>query len=69
MRNTENYLIDTADQCVRLARAGREMAAQLEAMSNSLMAKAVELDTTRQRDDAKQPDEVRKPARKKAAGN
>jgi hypothetical protein len=63
MRNTENYLIDTADQCVRLARAGREMAAQLEAMSNSLMAKAVELDTTRQRDDAKQPDEVRKPAR------
>jgi hypothetical protein len=69
MRNTESYLIDTADQCARLARAGREMAAQLEAMSNSLMAKAVELDTGRQRDDAKQPDEVRKTASKKAAGN
>ena len=64
MRNTESYLIDTADQCVRLARAGREMAAQLEAMSNSLMAKAVELDTSRQRDDGEQPDEARKAASK-----
>jgi hypothetical protein len=64
MRNTESYLIETADQCVRLARAGRDMAAQLEAMSNSLMAKAVELDTSRQRDDGTQPDDIRKAASK-----
>ncbi len=63
MNKTEEFLIDTADQCAELARAGRDMAAQLEAMSNNLMAKAVELDTTRQRDD-KQPDKVRKTARK-----
>jgi hypothetical protein len=64
MHKTEQYLIDTADQCVRLARAGREMAADLEAMSNKLMAKAVELDTTRQLDEQKQPVSDRK-----AAGN
>ena len=40
MRKTEDYLIDAADQCVKLAKAGREMAAQLEAMSNTLMARA-----------------------------
>ena len=51
MRKTEQYLIDTADRCIRLARAGREIAADLEALSNDLMAKAVELDTTRQRDE------------------
>lgn len=61
MRNTERYLIDTADQCIRLARAGHDMAAQLEAMSNTLMAKAVELDTSRQRDEIR-PDDVRKVA-------
>jgi hypothetical protein len=44
---TEDYLIQTADRCARLARAGREIAADLEAMSNELMAKAVELDTSR----------------------
>ena len=53
MRKTEQYLIDTADQCIRLARAGREMAADLEAMSNKLMAKAVELDTSRQKAETK----------------
>ncbi|MDO9412000.1 MAG: hypothetical protein Q7T81_05435 [Pseudolabrys sp.] len=63
MSKTEEYLIDTADQCVKLARAGREMAAQLEAMSNNLMAKAVELDTSRQRDE-NQPQRARKTARK-----
>ena len=63
MRKTEQYLIDTADQCIRLARAGREMAADLEAMSNKLMAKAVELDTDRQLNE-------QKPALdRKAAGN
>jgi len=47
---TEEYLLETADRCVRLARVGRELAADLEAMSNELMAKAVEMDTTRSRD-------------------
>lgn len=64
MRKTEDYLIDAADQCVKLAKAGREMAAQLEAMSNTLMAKAVELDTANQRNTEKQSDTVRKSARK-----
>lgn len=45
MIDTEEYLIETADRCTRLARMGRELAADLEAMSNELMAKAVELDT------------------------
>jgi hypothetical protein len=51
MRKTEKYLIDTADQCIRLARTGREMAASLDAISNDLMAKAVELDTARQKNE------------------
>lgn len=49
MSDTEQYLIDAADRCVRLARIGRELAASLESMSNDLMAKAVELDTVRDR--------------------
>ena len=49
MRNMEQYLIDTADRCIQLARAGREMANSLEAISNDLMAKAVELDSARDR--------------------
>ena len=64
MSNTEHYLIDTADQCVKLARAGRAMADQLEAMSNQLMAKAVELDTAQQRHDEKQSSTARNAARK-----
>ena len=47
MLKTEEYLIETADRCIRLARAGREIADSLEALSNDLMAKAVELDTSR----------------------
>ncbi|MFZ0847539.1 MAG: hypothetical protein WAM62_17270 [Pseudolabrys sp.] len=53
MLKTEEYLIETADRCIRLARAGRELAASLEAMSNDLMAKAVELDTSRQKKNQK----------------
>ncbi len=64
MTKTEEYLIEAADQCVQMARTGREMAEKLEAMSNNLMAKAVELDTIRQRDDERQPDKIRKAARK-----
>ncbi len=63
MRKTEDYLIDAADQCVKLAKAGRAMAEQLEAMSNNLMAKAVELDTAKQRSE-RQPVTNRKSARK-----
>jgi hypothetical protein len=66
MSKTEEYLIEAADQCVAMARTGRDMAAKLEAMSNTLMAKAVELDTLRQRNDerrdAQQP--IRKASRK-----
>jgi hypothetical protein len=49
MLKTEEYLIETADRCIRLARAGREIAENLEALSNDLMAKAVELDTSQQK--------------------
>ena len=51
MAKTEEYLIETADRIKRLARQGREVAADLEAIGNDLMAKAVELDTTRQKND------------------
>ena len=47
MLKTEEYLIETADRCIRLAREGRELIVRLEAISNELMAKAVEIDTTR----------------------
>jgi hypothetical protein len=47
MLKTEEYLIETADRCIRLARQGRELIERLEAISNELMAKAVELDTDR----------------------
>jgi hypothetical protein len=63
MRTTEHYLIDLADECVQLARAGRDMASRLETMSDRLMAKAVELDTATQRGEAS-PNTVRKSARK-----
>jgi len=44
---TEEYLVETADRCIQLAREGRQLVARLEAISNELMAKAVELDTRR----------------------
>jgi len=47
MLKTEEYLIETADRCIRLAREGRGLIERLEALSNELMAKAVELDTKR----------------------
>lgn len=47
MLKTEEYLIETADRCIRLAREGRALVDRLEAISNELMAKAVELDTKR----------------------
>ncbi len=45
MRKIEELSIETADQYIRLARAGRGMVANLEVMGNNLMARAVELDT------------------------
>ncbi|HZD91074.1 MAG TPA: hypothetical protein VE224_13310 [Pseudolabrys sp.] len=49
MTDTEDYLIATAHRCSRLARMGRELAADFKAMSNELMAKAVEPDTDKSR--------------------
>lgn len=51
MPKTEEYLIETADRCVRLAREGRGLIERLEAISNELMAKAVELDSTRDKNE------------------
>ena len=47
MLRTEEYLVETADRCIRLANEGRQLVERLEAISHELMAKAVELDTTR----------------------
>ena len=47
MLKTEEYLVETADRCIRLAREGRQLVERLEAISNEMMAKAVELDTAR----------------------
>lgn len=49
MAKTEEYLVETADRCIRLAREGRVLVERLEAISNDLMAKAIELDTDRDR--------------------
>jgi hypothetical protein len=54
MPKTEEFLIETADRCTGLAREGRELVERLEAMRNDLMAKAVELDTTRQKANKKE---------------
>ncbi|HZQ14999.1 MAG TPA: hypothetical protein VFB31_19500 [Pseudolabrys sp.] len=51
MLKTEEYLIETADRCIRLAREGRTLVERLESISQELMAKAVELDTKRDKDD------------------
>ena len=53
MLKTEEYLIETADRCNGLAREGRELVSRLEAISNELMAKAVELDTCREKKNKK----------------
>jgi len=49
MLKTEEYLIETADRCIRLAQEGRELVTRLESIGNGLMAKDVELDTARQK--------------------
>ena len=50
MSETEQYLINAADRCTRLSRLGRELAVDLEAMSHELLAKAVEINTTQDRE-------------------
>jgi hypothetical protein len=52
MSKIAEYLIETADRCIRLAREKREAADSLEAIGNDLLAKAVEIDATRQKDNA-----------------
>ena len=47
MLKIEEYLVETADHCIRLAREGSTLINRLETISNELMAKAVELDTNR----------------------
>ena len=47
MLKTEEYLVEAADRCIRLAQEGRQLVTRLEAISHELMAKAVELDTNR----------------------
>ena len=47
MLKTEEYLIETADRCSGLAREGRALIERLEVIRNELIAKAVELDTMR----------------------
>ncbi|WP_137045796.1 hypothetical protein [Pseudolabrys sp. FHR47] len=49
MQDIEQYLIEKADECARLARAGRAVADSLDAMGNDLMAKAVEFNSARDR--------------------
>jgi hypothetical protein len=49
MLKTEEYLVEAADRCSQLAREGRGLIEKLESISHELMAKAVELDTMRDR--------------------
>jgi hypothetical protein len=47
-----NYFLERAERCLRMremAAGNAELAAALEAMANEFMAKAVELDTVRDR--------------------
>ena len=53
MRKTAEYLIETADQCNGLAREGRALIERLESLRNDLIAKAVELDTDREKAEKK----------------
>ena len=50
MLKTEEYLIQAADRCSGLAREGRVLIERLESIRDELIAKAVELDTKRDKD-------------------
>jgi hypothetical protein len=51
MLKLEEYLVETADHCIRLAREGRVLVDRLETISHELMAKAVDLDTKRDKNE------------------
>lgn len=53
MLKTAEYLIETADQCSGMAREGRALVERLESLRNDLIAKAVELDTDREKAEKK----------------
>jgi hypothetical protein len=53
MRQTAEYLIETADQCSGLAREGRALVERLESLRDDLIAKAVALDTNTQKAEKK----------------
>ena len=63
MLKTEEYLIETADRCIRLAREGRALIERLESISNELMAKAVEIDTKRDKSGKQKGADGEPPAR------
>jgi hypothetical protein len=44
-----DYLVETADRCIRTAKLQQEAAKELESIARDLLAKAVELDTERQK--------------------
>ena len=46
---TAQYFLDMADECLAMVRTTREQADRLERMAHDFMARAVELDTTRDR--------------------
>ena len=46
---TIDYFLEKSEECFALSRKGRELAEQLDAMGQSFMAKAVELDTNADR--------------------
>ncbi len=62
MLKIEEYLVETADHCIRLAREGRTLIDRLESISNELMAKAVELDTKRDKNKKTTGEPGEKPA-------
>lgn len=52
MQNPQ-YFLDKADECMRLVRTARETADQLEGMAHDFMARAVEVETDRERTEKK----------------
>jgi hypothetical protein len=44
-----DYFVEKAEDCLRLVRLARENAESLEGLANEFLAKAVEIETDRQR--------------------
>jgi hypothetical protein len=47
-RSTPDYLFEQAEQCFRRSRTDSSLRAELEALGNAFMVKAIELDIERQ---------------------